>query len=177
MQLFTLYPQIDYEFDAYKNTKRAIDITTSIKIKELVKQYRGILSTPYVVQNGERPDQVSFKFYGSSDYDWLILLANDMYSIYDDWPRDSFSLEKYIIEKYGSVSTAYALFKYYNNYGDEIDLTTYTSLSPSQRKSESIYEYEQRKNFNKSKIKIVQPNLIPLIDSELKSNINFALRS
>lgn len=175
MQLFTLYPQIDYKFDTH-NTKRAIDITTSIKIKELIKGYRGILSTPYVVQNGERPDQVSFKFYGTTDYDWAILIANDMYSIYDDWPKDSESLNNYIIEKYGSVNAAYGAFKYYNQYGDEIDLTTYNTLSLNLRVSESLYEYEVRKNFNKSKIKIIIPSLISTIDSQIKSDLNISIR-
>jgi Base plate wedge protein 53 len=175
MQLFTLYPQIDYKFDTY-NTKRAIDITTSIKVKELIKSYRGILSRPYVVQNGERPDQVSFKFYGTTDYDWAIMMVNDMYSIYDDWPKSSVALNNYIIEKYGSVNNATGSSRYYNQYGDEIDLTTYNTLNSNQRTSETLYEYEVRKNFNKSKIKIILPELISSIDSQIKSNLNISIR-
>lgn len=175
MQLFTLYPQIDYKFDTF-NTKRAIDITTSIKIKELVKSYRGILSTPYVVQDGERPDQVSFKFYGTTDYDWAILMVNDMYSIYDDWPRSSLALNQFIIEKYGSISAATSIFKYYNQYGNEIDLEEYNALSSNLKSIESFYEYEARKNFNKSKIKIILPGIISTIESQIKSNLNVSIR-
>lgn len=175
MSIYNLYPRIDYKISDY-DSLRAIDITTSIKIKTFIKQYRGILSTPYVVKDGERPDQISSRFYGTPDYDWLVMLVNDVYSIYDDWPKSSITLSNYVAEKYGSVGAAQISYKYYNSYGDEIDLTSYNTLSESARTRESLFEYEFRKNLNKSKIKIIKPELIPLIDSALKTNVTVAVR-
>ena len=80
MNLFTLYPKINYDINSFDQV-RAIDIQASFKIRDYIKNYRGITYQPYVVQDGERPDNVSFKLYGNSRYDWLILLVNDMYSI------------------------------------------------------------------------------------------------
>lgn len=176
MSIFNLYPQIDYSVNNF-DTFRATDITTSIKVKSLIKEYVGVASRPYVVLDGERPDQVSYKFYNTPDYDWIVLLANEMYSIYDDWPKSNESLDNYIVEKYGSVSAAQVDFpKYYTINGDEIDYSTYISLDVSNRKIESAYEYELRKNINKSKIKIIRPEFVSLIDSNLKSSINLAVR-
>lgn len=175
MSIYNLYPRVDYKISDY-DSLRAIDITTSIKIKSFIKQYRGIASQPYVVKDGERPDQISYRFYGTPDYDWLVLLANDMYSVYDDWPKSTITLENYIAEKYGSVGASQISYKYYNTYGDEIDLTSYNSLSESLRARESLYEYELRKNLNKSKIKIIRPELISVIDSALKANVTVAVR-
>jgi hypothetical protein len=48
-------------------------------------------------------------------------------------------------------------------------VTTYNALSISSRSSETIYEYELRKNNNKSKIKLIRTDIIGAIQSELKS--------
>lgn len=176
MSIFNLYPQIDYSISSF-DSLRAIDISTSIRIKNIVKQYRSVAARPYVVLDGERPDQVSYNFYKTPDYDWIILLTNDMYSVYDDWPKSSEVLEKYIIEKYGSVSAAQVDFpKYFNSYGDEIDYAFYITLPLADRKTESAYEYEVRKNLNKSKIKIIRPEVISTLDTNLKSAINLAVQ-
>jgi hypothetical protein len=160
---------INYKIDEY-DSLRAIDITSAIKIKDYLKSYRGILFTPYIVKNGDRPDIVSNKLYGNPNYDWIILIANDMYSVYDDWPKNSFDLDTFIIEKYGSIASALSTVKYYYNSSlDIIDETTYTNLALSARRSETQYEYELRVNSNKSKIKVVKRSLITAITSDLNT--------
>ena len=169
MSIYTYFPKINYKVDEY-DSLRAIDITSAIKIKEYLKSYRGILYTPYIVKNGDRPDIVSNKLYGDSNYDWILLIANDMYSVYDDWPRNSFDLEAFIIEKYGSLSSAMSTVKYYYNSSlDIIDETTYNNLASNARRSETQYEYELRVNSNKAKIKVVKRSLITAITSDLNT--------
>jgi hypothetical protein len=93
-----------------------------------------------------------------------------MYSVYDDWPRNSFDLEAFIIEKYGSLSSAMSTVKYYYNSSlDIIDETTYNSLASTARRSETQYEYEMRVNSNKAKIKVVKRSLITAITSDLNT--------
>ena len=169
MSIFTLYPKIAYKVNEY-DYLRAIDITQSAKIRSFLKDYRGISFNPYTIKNGERPDYVAHKFYGDSNLDWVILLSNDIYNIYDEWPRNSIDFEEYLIKKYGSIATTLSTTKYYYNVTkDIIDETTYNALSVSNRSSETIYEYELRANNNKSKIKLIRPNIIGGIQSELKS--------
>ena len=169
MSIFTLYPKIAYKVNEY-DYLRAIDITQSAKIKSFLKDYRGISFNPYTIKNGERPDYVAHKFYGDSNLDWVILLSNDIYNIYDEWPRNSTDFEEYLIEKYGSIATTLSTTKYYYNVTkDIIDETTYNSLSVSQRSFETIYEYELRANNNKSRIKLIRASIIGTIQSELRS--------
>ena len=169
MSIFTLYPKIAYKVNEY-DYLRSIDITQSAKIKSFLKDYRGISYNPYTVKDGERPDYIAYKFYGDSNLDWVILLSNEIYNIYDEWPRNSTDFEQYLIEKYGSISTTLTTVKYYYNASkDIIDLTTYNSLSASAKSSETIYEYELRANNNKSKIKLIRSGIIGAIQSELKS--------
>jgi len=169
MSIFTLYPKIAYKVNEY-DYLRAIDITQSVKIRSFLKDYRGISFNPYTVKSGERPDNVAHKFYGDSNLDWVILLSNDIYNIYDEWPKNSTDFDEYLIEKYGSIATTLSTTKYYYNASkDIIDETTYNALSVSNRSSETIYEYELRANNNKSKIKLIIPSMIGAIQSELRS--------
>ncbi len=169
MSIFTLYPKIAYKVNEY-DYLRAIDITQSTKIKSFLKDYRGISFNPYVVKEGERPDYIAYKFYGDSNLDWVILLSNEIYNIYDEWPRNSVDFEEYLIEKYGSIATTLSTVQYYyNSTKDIIDVATYNALSASTRSSETIYEYELRANNNKSKIKLIRSSIIGSIQSELKS--------
>jgi hypothetical protein len=169
MSIFTLYPKTAYKVNEY-DYLRAIDITQSTKIKSFLRDYRGISYNPYIVKDGERPDYVAHKFYGDSNLDWVILLSNEIYNIYDEWPRNSVDFEEYLIEKYGSIATTLSTVQYYyNSTKDIIDVATYNALSASTRSSETIYEYELRANNNKSKIKLIRSSIIGSIQSELKS--------
>jgi len=171
MSIFQYYPKVAYKVDNVDYIK-AIDITTSIKIKDFFKTYRGISFTPYVVKDGERPDYVSFKFYGTPMYDWVILLSNDVYNIYDDWPKNTKTLNSYVEEKYGTIASALGTVKYYYNLNNDIiDETNWNNLPKNQRKLESQYEYEVRRNINKSKIKLVKKELVNAVDMGLKSII------
>jgi hypothetical protein len=90
--------------------------------------------------------------------------------VYDDWPRNSFDLDSFVIEKYGSLAAAMSTVKYYYNSSlDIIDQTTYNNLASNARRSETQYEYELRVNSNKAKIKVVKRNLITAITSDLNT--------
>lgn len=177
MSIFNTYKKIEYSINDFDKIK-AIDITTSIKLKNILKQYSSILFVPYVVSDGERPDQVSNTLYGSPYYDWIILLTNDIYSIYDDWPKSSQVLERYIIKKYGSIGNAENIVRYYNKYGDAINFYEYNLMTAAEKnlsKIENAYEYELRLNINKSKIKVLRPGSITQVESDLRSIIDLSI--
>ena len=54
------------------------------------------------VVNDERPDQVGYKIYGTQDYDWIVLLSNNIVNVQSEWPLSNESFEKYMFDKYGS---------------------------------------------------------------------------
>ena len=169
MSIFTQYPKIAYKVDDY-NYLKAIDITVVSKIKNYLTDYRGISFSPYVVEDGEKPDFISFEFYDNPGYDWIILLSNNVHSIYDEWPRSSAAFREYIIEKYGSTTNAMSTVKYYYDaYDNIIDVQEYTSLSAANRRSETVYEWELELNIDKSKIKMINKSLISGIETGLRS--------
>ena len=56
----------------------------------------------YYVQDGYRPDMVAEEIYDDSELDWVILTANNIINIRDQWPLGHNDLHNHIVEKYGS---------------------------------------------------------------------------
>ena len=82
-EYFTNLPLITYDLDKKKPSTEylAIDIFRRNFIRERVLS--NVLSYyPYQVQEGERPDTLSHLYYGSVDFMWLILYANDIFDVY-----------------------------------------------------------------------------------------------
>ena len=59
--------------------------------------------SPYIIKNGERPDQISYKEYGDEQYYWIILQINEITDYYNEWPLSQYELDEYITKKYGVV--------------------------------------------------------------------------
>ena len=144
---------------------------------------------PYRVREGERPDIVSHQKYGTVAYSYLILLLNDIVDPLFDWPLHTRQFENYIIEKYGSISTAQTTNKYYYQVvrpevartGTSeripevkiiVDLTTYNTLDASVKSSQTVYDWEDELNDNKRDIKLINPNFIQDIDYEVKRTLS-----
>lgn len=60
----------------------------------------------YDVQDGDTPEIVAYKVYGSVEKHWVILLMNDMVDPQFDWPLDNRSLSIYIDKKYSGQEYA-----------------------------------------------------------------------
>ena len=66
---------------------------------------QGTLISPYMVKNGERPDQISYREYGDEQYYWIILHVNEVVDFYNEWPMSQYNLDQYITDKYGLVGS------------------------------------------------------------------------
>ena len=132
---------------------------------------------PYRVKDGERPDIISHQKYGSVAYAYLIMLVNDIYDPLFDWPLSSQQFEKYLKNKYGSVTAAMGTTKYYYQTiraevartGTServpavkfiVDQTAYDALDAGDRSTQTQYEWEDELNDNKRDIKLINPDFI-----------------
>ena len=140
---------------------------------------------PYRVKDGERPDIIAHQKYGSVAYAYLIMLINDIYDPLFDWPLSAQQFEKYLTNKYGSVSAAMAETKYYYQIvraevartGTServpavkfiVDETAYDALDSGDRSTQTQYEWEDELNDNKRDIKLINPDFIQDIDYAVK---------
>lgn len=168
---FAKFPNIAYTLtdeNGVERTKIATDITTRIVFQKLVES----LNVPYLtydVVDGERPDTVAAKYYGSARQTWIVLLANDMFSD-DDWPKTEREFAVYITKVYGSIAAAQSrVYCYRNADGLVIDETTYDSLSSSERTSVSYYDWEVELNEAKRRIKLIPRSEVATVIRQLEN--------
>ena len=88
-----LFPWSEQQYQTAKNIFRRFKISdASLDSLVYYKQY--------TVTDADRPDLVSEKVYGDSQYDWVILLANNIINPYFDWPMPTPVLQDHINQKY-----------------------------------------------------------------------------
>ena len=54
----------------------------------------------YQIVGDERPDNVAEKVYDRDDYDWIILMSNNIIDINNEWPLTQSQLNEFLNEKY-----------------------------------------------------------------------------
>ncbi len=183
---FRNIPQVEYDINGTEpnNFLSVTNIMKRIKFKpkvlEDISDYY-----PYYVKDGERPDIISYEKYGTVAYAYLIMLVNNIFDPTFDWPLSTQQFEKFIENKYGSVSSAMSDIKhYYQIVRAEVartgtservpevkfvvDLTTYNALDTGSRTTQTNYEYEEELNDNKREILLINANFIQDIDYEVK---------
>lgn len=106
-QYFSYFPTVNYDlfFDGQKS--EVTDIFRIVKVKNTFKD-DVTYYTFYDIQDGERPDVVSTKLYGTADYYWTFFMVNDhLVNLHTDWPLSTTDLEHVIDKKYsGDVLTS-----------------------------------------------------------------------
>ena len=63
--------------------------------------------TKYKIVGDDRPDNVAYQIYGSTDYDWVVLLANNILNVGSEWPMTQDSFQKFMLRKYGAELNFY----------------------------------------------------------------------
>lgn len=98
---FEKFPAIVYPFEIDGKTvyKKVTDITLNVRIFEILKQYATVYDE-YDMLEGETPEIISEKAYGSPYYHWVIMLLNERYDYVNDFPMDQVTLDTYIKDKY-----------------------------------------------------------------------------
>ena len=97
------FPKVRYDALGDDNRKTMIDITRAFKLRDEVKE-QGTIFFNYIVKDGDRPDTIASKLYDQEDLHWLVLAANDIQSLYHEWPKTQPELDNYISKKYEGTS-------------------------------------------------------------------------
>ena len=104
MAYFTHLPDVYVRTSSYRQNNvdpftLAKNIFRRIKIRENLDDI--ILGfDQYTVKNNQRPDQVALDIYGNMQYDWVVLLCNNIINVYEEWPMSEDELERYIDSTY-----------------------------------------------------------------------------
>ena len=60
------------------------------------------LFNKYVIEDGDRPDTVAEVLYGSSKYDYVVILTAGITNITNEWPLQDYQMYDLALSKYGS---------------------------------------------------------------------------
>ena len=192
------------DFDYVSRLSKAQNISDYIRVKNLFKRTKiseQIFSdltffTKYQIITDERPDNVAFKVYGDSNLDWMILLANNIINVQQEWPLEHQSYYNYLIGKYGSDAALQNIHHYEtreikNSVGKVIvpkglevpstfNITYFdTGLGVQQTVTTEIVTeitnqvYEDGLNDAKRNISIIKPRFIGLIIEEIEKAMKY----
>jgi hypothetical protein len=165
---FYKFPKITYDIDGTGNNVRAVtDIIHNIKFLDVVRN-NIIVFYPYQVKEGETPEIIAAKLYGSAQYHWVILFANNIFDLWTEWPLAYEQMISFLAKKYGSLQTAQTTIDHYEDkFGNFIDLTTYNNTVSDGSVIVYADQYAIKLNEAKKLIQLVDPKYITLIESEL----------
>ena len=60
------------------------------------------LFNKYVIKDGDRPDTIASKIYGSSRFDYVVILSAGITNINHEWPVQDYQIYEVALNKYGS---------------------------------------------------------------------------
>lgn len=134
---------------------RAVKLDESLKANELIY-------TQYDVQDGETPEIISHKFYKSTEYHWVIMLINEKFDPWNDFPQPDSVIVKTATEAYNNIN---AVHHYVNESGDIVD-EFYTNKIPV-----TNIEHERQVNDSKRSIKVLNKQFLSEFVSEYRKLI------
>jgi hypothetical protein len=162
---FEDFPQMLYDYQIGNNVKAFLmtDITRNIRFRKEVLSNITVYDY-YDIVDGETPEIISDKIYGTPEYHWIIMLANDMYDYRAEFPMSYLALEQYISDKYGS--SADSIHHWIDSTGKYIvDQTVSGATSVSNR------QYEEALNESKRRIKIISNDVIQIVLKNYKDQL------
>jgi len=84
---FRPFPLVNYDLKKNKNNTVLTNIMTRFKIVESFQRQEAVYYD-YSVKEGERADQIAFKYYDDASLDWIIYIVNNIIDPEFDWPLD-----------------------------------------------------------------------------------------
>jgi hypothetical protein len=151
----------------------------------------------YQIQDNQRPEIVASKLYGDPELDWVVLTTNNITNIREQWPLSNADLHSYMLDKYGSEEALSSVHHYettevkdeYNRLvmpsGLKVDedftisysklINVFVTVSPV--KQVTNYEYEIDINENKRKIRILKPQYLSVVVTDLRNIMKYGYSS
>ncbi len=163
MRYFTYFPKILLDGRTITNIAAKCEVLDQIKNQTSAYEF-------YTIQDGETAELLAYQFYGNPQYDWVIWLVNDIAKPIEQWPLFADELTKYTFEKYGEAN-------YYAHHHWETNETcpmgagiwVMPGYEPFSEIREVLnFQYEEEVNEAKRRIKIVRPEIISLMENNLR---------
>ena len=151
--------------------------------------------TKYSISGNDRPDNVAFEIYQDSTLDWLVLMANNIVNIQNEWPLSNVDFDELMLDKYGSYDTLFNGVHHYEtievkdardvkivNAGLKVESDysiTFFDERADQMKTVTPtipvtnYQYEEKVNEDKRNIYLLQPRYLQVVRDDLEDIMTY----
>ena len=166
MSYFSKFPSLAYDIKGDNVRKLLTDILRRVKLRSTVKS-GGMVFEKYDVKEGEKPEDVAFKWFGDAELHWVILMTNNVTDRYYDWPLNQVQFAEFLTDKYGDNVDAVHHYEVTKDSGRttsngpsdyshlvEVNSDTANAISISNR------EYEEREQDKKRQIQLIKKSLV-----------------
>ena len=186
------------DFDYVSRLPKAQSISDYLRVKNLFKRTKISQTifddltyfTKYQIIADERPDNIAYKIYGDSNLDWIVMLANNITNLQNEWPLEEQSFYRFLTNKYGSEAGIESVHHYESQKvidskekvivpkGLEVPSNYSVTFLDSGTRTEQIRtnitdeitnrQYEEKIQDEKRNIFLIKPRLIGLIIEEME---------
>ena len=101
MAYFSQFPLMAYDMAGNKQYKLLPDILRRVKLRSGLRS-GAFLFDNYDVKDGEKPEDIAFKWFGDPEYHWVILMTNNITDRFYQWPLTQPQFQEHLKDKYGA---------------------------------------------------------------------------
>ena len=174
---FTSFPKVQYTNILGGQKQTVTDILKRIAARQAVKN-NATFFTKYRVRGNESPENLAFDLYNDAELHWVILLTNDIYDRYHQWPMNNNQFLTFVNDKYTDVNAVHH-YEITQTSGDttiKIDIGQDNTDHPTAT-SVTNYEYEENRQDELRQIKLLREDLVGQFVSEYISLHKTGLRN
>lgn len=193
MSYFRELPNLEYQ--SFLSTSKGSDeyllvknIFRRVKLRDDLQNIFTIFNK-YQIQEGARPDTVAEELYGSSQYDWVVLITAGIVNVRNEWPLSDRDIYRYSEQLYGNDLNAvhhYETTEVKDSNGRLIlpegkivdsNFTIPNPNIPIQTLNPVVgisnYEYEVRKNNKKRDIYVLKPSYLQQVINDTRKAMTY----
>jgi len=149
----------------------------------------------YNIKGDDRPDNVANEIYGDPTLDWVVLTANNIVNIYNEWPLTQQVFEDYILDKYDTYEKLDETHHYESNevkdstgliiFPRGVQVSAAQSVSyyePTRDEQVTVnpvskavtnYQYEEEINNKKRRIFLLKPSYLNVVFDDLEEMMEY----
>ena len=160
--LFVYDGRGDGELSVVTNLLKRIAVRARVRANTL-------LYDTYDVREGETPESIAFKLYGSTEYHWGVLLVNNITDRYHQWPLTTPQFLDFVNEKYDDPNALHH-YEIPQTSGDtsiKINIGTDNTDNPTASIVTNM-EFEEDRQDNIRQIRLLDPDYLEQITEEFE---------
>ena len=147
------------------NYKLLPDILRRVKQRNAIKDGQFVFDN-YDVKDGEKPEDIAYKWFGDAELHWVILMTNNVTDRYYEWPMNQVQFQTMLEDKYSNPDGIHhyeltqdsgrTTSQGPSDYSHKVEVTSDTVNASSI----SNREYEEREQDKKRSIRLLNQSFL-----------------